>query len=289
MASTPPARVVLVGAGRVGTAVAVLLQRAGLEVVGVSSRTKASRHAAAKLLNSPEFDLSRELPSAGIVLVGAGDDALTDVASALSERVERDAYVCHFSGSVGVGPLAPIVAAGARAVALHPVQACPDLDTAIERLPGSAWGVTCEAADVEWAERLIVRELKGRPVRVAEEDRPTWHAAAVMVSNGIAALLAVGESMLDSIGVESPEIVLGPIAAGTVQNARDGGGGAATLTGPVVRGETHIIDRHLRAFAGSPLTDEYAQVVKLIVTAARAARRIEADVADQMLRRLESR
>jgi predicted short-subunit dehydrogenase-like oxidoreductase (DUF2520 family) len=288
MASTPPARVVLVGAGRVGTAVAVLLQRAGLEVVGVSSRTEASQHAAAKLLDSPEFDLSREFPSAGIVLVGAGDDALTDVASALAERVERDAYVCHFSGSVGVGPLAPIAAAGARAVALHPVQACPDLDTAIERLPGSAWGVTCEAADVEWAQRLV-RELKGRPVHVAEEDRPAWHAAAVMVSNGIAALLAVGESMLDSIGVESPEVVLGPIAAGTVQNARDGGGGAATLTGPVVRGETHIIDRHLRAFADSPLTDEYAQVVKMIVTAARAARRIEADVADQMLRRLESR
>ena len=289
MASTAPLRVALVGAGRVGTAVTLILDRSGFEVAGVSSRTKASQTAAARRLGCDEFDYRTGLPPTDVVLLGVGDEALEEVAELVALRIEGSTRVIHFSGSVGTRPLAPVVAAGGRALALHPVQACPDVDTAIARLPGAAWGVTGEGDDVEWAKRLISDALQGTPVRVGEEDRAAWHAAAVMVSNGIAALLAIGESMLAGIGVEPPEVVLGPIAAGTVQNAREGGGGAATLTGPVVRGEAHIIDRHLRALAGSDLSDRYARVVQMIVSAARAAGRIDAEAADEMSRKVDAR
>lgn len=277
-------RVVLIGAGRVGTAVALLLKRSGAVIVGVSSRSRESSDRAARLLDCEKFDFHVELPESDVVLIGAGDEAIEQVATVVSTRLKPETFVCHFAGSLGMAPLKSASDAGGHSCALHPVQACPDVDTAIRRLPGSAWGVTCESEAFDWAGRFVA-SIDGRPVRVAEEDRPVWHAAAVSVSNGIAALLAVGESMLESIAIKDPESVLGPLASGTVQNARDGGGGAATLTGPVVRNERFAIRHHLDVLLQKDvdLANEYAQVAAIIVRAAERSGRLQEEDARELL------
>lgn len=283
-------RVALVGAGRVGTAVALLLKEKGHAVVGVSSRTAESRENAARRLATTSFDHAESLPAADVVLIGAGDPAISEVARTLRPHVSPGTYVCHFAGSLGVEPLAEVAVARARPVALHPVQACPDVDTAVARLPGSAWGITCDFADRRRVETLVTRELRGRPFWVDEGDRPVWHSASVTVSNGIAALLATGEAILRSIGVEDPVRVLGPLAAGTVVNAREGGGGGPTLTGPVVRAESEVLQRHLTELERKDpaLNSGYAAVAALIVRAARESGRIDDEQADEMLTGLET-
>ncbi len=266
-------RVALVGAGSVGTAVASLLQRSGHEIAGVSSRTLESAECAARFLDAPAFALDR-LPQADVVLIGAPEAALGEVATALAPR--EDPVVVHFAGSTGIAPLEPLSSASARC-ALHPVQACPDVATALERLPGSAWGVTCSRGWTEWAVRLIEADLQGTSFRVGEAARPLWHAAAVTTSNGISALMATGEAMLRSLGVARPTEVLGPISAGTVANARAAGGGAVALTGPVVRKEPAVIQRHLAAVSerAPELLPAYLHALRMIVSTARAAGRID--------------
>lgn len=284
MTSITTRRVALIGAGRVGVAVAHLLQESDVEIVGVSSRSARSQGAAARRLSSPEFDYRTALPAADIMLLGVIDAALDEVVDAVTPHLADGTYVCHFSGSVGTRPLDKVRASGARPCALHPVQAFPDVDAALARLPGSTWGVTCDTDDRPWADEFVERFLKGRPVHVREDDRPVWHAAAVMVSNGISALLSIGESLLSAIGVDEPNVALAPIATGTVVNAREGGGGAATLTGPVVRGESFIIRRHLERLGDEDpeLVNAYAQVVAMIIEAARASGRIEPAVAEEI-------
>jgi predicted short-subunit dehydrogenase-like oxidoreductase (DUF2520 family) len=101
-----------------------------------------------------------------------------------------------------------------------------------------------------------------------------------MTSNGIAALLAYGESILAAIGIDEPERVLGPLAEGTVANAVAGGGGGATLTGPIVRGEGATVKRHLTALRSRypQLAAGYEGVADLILNAAVRSERIsEAD------------
>jgi predicted short-subunit dehydrogenase-like oxidoreductase (DUF2520 family) len=119
-------------------------------------------------------------------------------------------------------------------------------------------------------ERVVREDLDGTAVFIEEDDRPLWHAAAVSVSNGTAALMAMGEALLRSIGIERPELVLGPLAAGTVANAIEEGGGGATLTGPVVRGDVGTVERHVRALSGGApeVVDSYRQVARLIADAA---------------------
>lgn len=266
---TQGARVLLVGAGRVGTAVTSLLARRGFLVAGVASRTSASARRAADLLDAPAFDLG-ELPRADLVVLGALDAGIAPLAERIAAGAASGAVVLHLSGASGVAPLQPVTDAGGTAWALHPVQACPDVETALERLPGCAWGVTAPG-DLERAMNFVRSELDGRPVAVREEVRPLWHAASVMTSNGISALMAFGEEILAGIGIPDGTKVLGPLAAGTVANARDRGGGAATLTGPVVRGEVDTVSKHLGALADTPgLAERYRRVARMILDAADA-------------------
>jgi len=280
----PSQRVFLVGAGRVGTAVAVLLQNSGCEIVGVSSRNPSSMRRAADRLGAPSFSLEDgELPAADLWLIGASDDAIETVARLLVGRAQGG-VAAHLAGSLGLTPLGPLGAAGWGIAALHPVQACPDIDTAIARLPGSAWGVTVSPGLERWARGLIEERLGGRAHGVAEAHRPLWHAASVITSNGVAALLAFGEEILTAFSQAAPGEVLGPLAAGTVQNAREGGGGGQTLTGPIVRGETEAIQRHLTALEGADpsLAAGYARVSGLILDSARRAGRIDEATADSI-------
>ena len=278
-------RVALVGAGNVGTAVAHLLSRKDHEVVGVSSRSPDTASRAAERLRTEVFAIE-DLPGADLVLVGASDAAIEGVAAAIAGRVSEGASVCHFAGSFGPSVLQPVISKGAHACAIHPVQACPTFDAAVARLPGSAWGITCsDPASDSRMMKLIEVDLDGYPVVLSEEVRSIWHAAAVTTSNGMAALLAAGEDMLADIGISDPIRVLGPLAAGTIQNARDGGGGAATLTGPVVRGEKETVRRHVVALTERPGAqfEQYRAAVFLIVQAAVASGRIDERMAEEII------
>ena len=266
---TPGARVLLVGAGRVGTAVTSLLARRGFVLTGVASRTQTSARRAAELLGAPVVDLG-DLPPAELVVVGAVDAGLAPLAEKVAASAASEAVVLHLAGASGVAPLQAVTDAGGTAWALHPVQACPDVESALKRLPGSAWGVTAPA-DLERAMDFVRTHLEGTPFAVPEEARPLWHAASVMTSNGISALMAFGEEILGSIGISDGIDVLGPLAAGTVANARAGGGGSATLTGPIVRGEAGTVAKHLDALAVSPeLAERYRRVARMILDAADA-------------------
>ena len=281
-------RVALAGAGNVGTAVAQLLSRKGHEVVAVASRSTDSALKASRRLDADIYRIE-DLPGADIVLIGASESAIPEVDEMVSGNVQPGSYVCHFAGALGPSILAGSLASGASACAIHPVQAIYSVDAGIERLPGSAWGVTCSDPGAE--ERMVEiidEDLHGFPVVVPEELRPIWHAAAVVTSNGIAALLAIGEAMLAEIGFEDPARVLGPLATGTVENARRGGGGAKTLTGPAVRGETETIERHLDALGErtSVQGERYRAVMTLIVHAARDAGRIDGATATSMIEKL---
>ena len=281
---SPPFRVALFGAGRVGTAVAMHLLLGGHEIVGVASRTPGSAMNGARRLRTKVVS-EGERVDANVFLIGAAGPAVGSVAQQLAAtQTLADAVVCHFSGSDGTGILKDVVEAGASACAIHPVQACPDVDSAIERLPGSAWGVTTTQGVEEWTDRLIAFWLSGSPVRVAEEVRPVWHAAAVITSNGIAALMAAGEEILTDVGIADPHRILGPLAIGTAANAFEGGGGGATLTGPVVRGEVESVTAHLDALAAVSRShaDAYRATSRLVLEAAVRNGRVDAATAERI-------
>src|SRR5688500_4144037 len=176
-AAAPPRRfdLCLVGAGRAGTAVASALSTAGHSVVAVASRTPASAAAAAERLEAPVVTLE-ELPGCDVVLLGVPESALEPVAREVTQAIAPGTVVWHLAGAVGIAPLEAVAAAGGGRCALHPVQAFPDVDAGLARLPGSAWGLTCDEGLEAWARTIVAEDLGGRAFPLNEADRPVWHA-----------------------------------------------------------------------------------------------------------------
>jgi predicted short-subunit dehydrogenase-like oxidoreductase (DUF2520 family) len=263
-----PFTLCLVGAGRAGTAVAAGLRQAGNTVLAVASRTPSSARAAAVRLDAGETAVDG-LPECDVVLLGVPESAVREVAGAVAPRLREGAVVWHLAGSLGVDALEMVRPAGGARCALHPVQAFPDPDAGLARLPGSAWGLTCDDAVREWARAVASEDLGGRVFDVREADRPVWHAAAVTTASGAVALLSLGERLLASIGVGAAGEVLGPLAAAAVANAVERGA-TASLTGPAVRGEWATVTGHLSAVAAAApeLVEPYREATRLVFRAA---------------------
>lgn len=283
-----PFTFVLVGAGKVGTTVASLLREAGHRPVGVASRSDASARDAGARLGAPTFELA-DLPSADVYLLGVPDAALVEVARALGVPAGEGPVLVHFAGSLGVDAIARATD-HRRIAALHPVQAFADRTSAGARLPGSAWGMTCAAGLEAWCVRVVERDLGGRPVRVPERDRELWHAAAVMTSNALAAVVTAGAGVLARIGIPDPAAVLAPLARGTLENVVAAGAGAAAITGPVVRGEPATIARHLAAFEerAPELRAAYVAATRTVVAVARSSGRIDGSEERAFLEELDT-
>jgi predicted short-subunit dehydrogenase-like oxidoreductase (DUF2520 family) len=281
-----PFRVFLIGAGRVGSAIADLLRRRGHTIAGVTSRTAASAQRSASLLKTRTFRLDTgDVPEVDVLLIGASEHALPTVVDTLSPFVQPGSVIWHVAGSMGIEPLTPLLERGGLGCALHPMQACPTVEAAIANLPGSSWGVTVSPGLQNWAHRLVSHDLDGVPINVPEEHRALWHAASIITSTGITAVMSVGEALLRQIGVATPHEVLKPLIGGTISHALSKGGGHQAVTGPVVRGERSTLIRHLDALADvtdRSLVHDYLTVTRLVLERAVAAERIDESLAATM-------
>jgi len=240
--------IAVIGAGRVGTALAVLLSRAGHRIAAVSGRTGTADRAAKFL---PDVSVLPDAEAAGaaeVVIVGVPDALIEPTTASIAPSLRSDAAVLHLSGALGLDALAAADAAGAEPVALHLLQTFPSVEAALDRVPGSAAAVTARGEPgFALGERLAL-DVGARPFRLADEHRALYHASAVLASNAVVALMGLAEQVLRDAGVDDPVGKFLPLSLASVENSGELGPGAA-LTGPVVRGDAETVERNLRALA----------------------------------------
>jgi len=259
--------IAVIGAGRVGTALAVLLARAGHRVIGVSGREATEARAVRYLPDFPLDPPASLATRAEVVIVSTPDGRIAGVCSDLAAQgaFRRGQFVAHVSGATGLDALAAAKGAGASVLSVHPLQTFPDVDSAIERVPGSGIAVTADdEAGYELGERLA-RDLGAVPFRLSDDRKPLYHAAAVFASNFVVAVLALGEGLMRSAGVDDPLPRSLPLTRSTV-DAVERLGPADALTGPAVRGDAGTIEANLVA-----LREHAPDVVGVYVALTRAA------------------
>ena len=240
--------VAVVGAGRVGTAMAVLLRRAGHRIVAVAGSAATRERAGRFLPGVPVLPNERAVRGADVVLLGTPDTAIEPACSSLVKAGVLDAgtALAHLSGATGLEALASAEATGITVFSVHPLQSCPDVETSIARIPGSAFAVTARSeAGYELGER-IATDAGGRPFRLEDAMKPLYHAAAVFASNYLVVLTAVAEELERAAGVPEPLQALEPIQRATLDNVSTLGPEGA-LTGPSVRGDAVTVERNLEA------------------------------------------
>jgi predicted short-subunit dehydrogenase-like oxidoreductase (DUF2520 family) len=240
--------VAVIGAGRVGTAVAVLLQQAGHRLVGVSGRGETRGRAGAHLPGVPIIEPAEAAAAAELVVLGTPDDAIEPTVAALAAAaaIPAGSWVMHLSGSRGLDALAPALESGARGLAMHPLQTFPDVGSALKGLPGCPIAVTAHDEDGYALGERLADDLHGLPFRLADELRPLYHAAAVFASNYLVTASAIAESLFAEAGVPDPAKAMAPLQRTSLEHV-ERLGPARALTGPAVRGDAGTIRRNLEA------------------------------------------
>jgi predicted short-subunit dehydrogenase-like oxidoreductase (DUF2520 family) len=119
-------------------------------------------------------------------------------------------------------------------------------------LPGCAFGITADGAAAAWAERIAIM-LGGRALRVSADNRPLWHAAAVMAGNYVVALVDAAVMLMGAAGIEERDALaaIAPLVRASGSNALSLGPVRA-LTGPVERGDIDTVKMHCDALSAAP-------------------------------------
>jgi predicted short-subunit dehydrogenase-like oxidoreductase (DUF2520 family) len=242
--------VVVIGAGRVGTALAVRLRDAGHHIVAISGRDGTAARSARYLPGVPIQAAPIAARGAEVVILGTPDDLIEPMASSLAGEgaLGGGQTAIHLSGATSLDALSAPGAAGAEVLSVHPLQTFPDVDAALARIPGSGIAVTAlSEAGYVLGERLA-RDVGGRPFRLADEAKPLYHAAAVFASNYLVAITALADELFQEAGLSEPADLFLPLQRATLDNVA-AMGPAAALTGPAIRGDAGTVAANLEALA----------------------------------------
>ena len=251
MPLTEMLKIGFIGAGTVGNALAVRLAAKGYPVVAVSSRSRASAQELAKAVSGCRvFDSNQAVAdNAGLIFITTPDDAIARVAAQVNWRPGQS--VVHCSGADSVDILQPARDAGAEVGAFHPLQTFASPRQALENMPGSTFALEAEGALLATLKDMAAA-LDGQWVELKAGDKVLYHAAAVLACNYMVTLTKLATDLWQTFGVPQPKAVkaLVPLLRGTLHNIETIGI-PQCLTGPIARGDTGTVSKHLDALKSS--------------------------------------
>lgn len=261
-------RTVIVGPGRVGSALGLRLQRAGVDVLGYVAR---SGGALPEGLGRPQLELA-DLRRAHVVVFSVGDGDLAQVVAAAAAAGGRSCSLwLHTSGRHDLSVFAPAHGLGLRFGAMHPLLPFP-ASGAPATLDGAPAVLTGPPESMRLLRRLC--ELLGLDaIECGAQDRALYHAACALAANGTTALFDVAGQLLRSAGglpEDRVDEIVAALATQAVRASRQHGA-ARALSGPVVRGDDETVRRHAQAVdrATPELLDVYRQVMLAVLELAR--------------------
>ncbi|HEU4749428.1 MAG TPA: DUF2520 domain-containing protein [Acidimicrobiia bacterium] len=239
--------IIVASPGRAGGALALAARDAGHEIVGVVSRSQAL----ADRFSQIAFDTP--LPDADLLVVATRDDSIKEVADRLAPYTSRLRGAVHLSGFSSVSLLVSFADRGIEVGSFHPLQTLPAPETGAAALPGSWVGVTADGAlrATLWE---LATSLRMEPFLLADELKPTYHAAAAAASNFVVAALGLAEELFAGAGVSFA--AARPLTERVVANSYTLGSGAA-LTGPIARGDWPTVAGQIAAARALGLGEAY--------------------------------
>jgi predicted short-subunit dehydrogenase-like oxidoreductase (DUF2520 family) len=271
-------KVFIWGAGRVGRSLGRALEEADgdVTVVGTWNRSFPRALETSQLLRSEASAgdvLPDAFPRADVVLLTVVDDAVSSTADLLARHLSPRQCLIHTSGGL---PSTAMASDGMRALlgSCHPLQSLADPAGDPEKLRGSAFAV--EGAALQ-AAQTIALAVGGRPVEISTSGKVAYHAAAVLSANYLTVLVDAACDLLESAGV-APAVgidMLMPLLRGTLENLEaanrtheDGREAiAASLTGPVRRGDAATVRSHIKTL-GQLQDEDLAALYHLLTTRA---------------------
>ena len=236
-----------IGAGTVGMALAVRLSNKGYPVVAVASRSQASAENLAQAVSGcrPSTHNQDVADTADLIFITTPDDAIATVVSQIKWHTGQS--VVHCSGADSTNILEPAKKLGAQVGAFHPLQTFASMRQAIENIPGSTFALEAEGPLLNTLKDMATA-LDGHWVVLKAGDKVLYHAAAVFACNYLVTLVKLATDLWQTFEIPTQQATqaLLPLLQGTLNNIGTVGI-PQCLTGPIARGDTGTIKKHLNA------------------------------------------
>lgn len=247
-------RTSFIGSGNVAWHLAPALDNAGYPVREVYSQNP--KHAAALIgrLYEAHVNISLDFSASAskIFIIAVSDDALQDVAQKLI--LPDDAIVVHTSGSQ---PLSILDDAGSQNMGVfYPLQTF----TKTKKIDFKSVPifVESETSHVEKALMKMAKAISGKVKRINSEERKALHVAAVFASNFTNHMLTIAREITRQNDLDFEW--LKPLIAETLNKSLEIGPQKAQ-TGPAVRGDFAVLERHMEFLRENP---QWAEIYRVL-------------------------
>jgi predicted short-subunit dehydrogenase-like oxidoreductase (DUF2520 family) len=252
---TTKPRVAIVGAGNLGTALALSLGEAGYAVTEVVARgTPGSRRRAqmlARKIGGQVVITEKDEISAKVVWICVPDREIRNCAETLAAIGNwRGKIVFHASGALGSGELGALRKRGAAIASVHPLMTF--VRGVVPTLTGVPFAVEGDVAAVRMARRMV-RDLGGQSFAIRGDRKAAYHAWGSFASPLLVALLVTTERVAGEAGVSRAEARrrMLPIIRQTLANYAERGPDRS-FSGPIIRGDGSTLEKHLRLLRKLP-------------------------------------
>jgi len=262
-------RVSIVGAGNLGTALALTLPEAGCEVKSIATRPKSGSQrqarALARRVKARLVELGRQQLDTDLVWITVPDDSIAEVARKLAGAQDwKGRIVFHSSGALTSDELAPLREQGARVASVHPMMTF--VRGAVPDMAGVAFAIEGDAVATRAATEIVER-LGGDAFPIRKQNKALYHAFGSFASPLVIALMASLEQVAQAAGVRKRDIkrVMLPLLLQTLRNYvyQDA---ASAFSGPLARGDVATVQKHLEQLKAVPEAREvYVVLAKAAV------------------------
>ena len=236
-----------IGAGKVGCSLGKYLAEHGVNIAGYCDRDHKAAEEGAQFTGTRAYETIGDLAGdCDCFFITVPDSLIPSVYEELRAYDLRGKYICHCSGSVSSEEaFAGAKEAGTYAYSVHPLFAVSDRFETYRELADAFFTLEGDPSHIDDMTRML--EDAGLKVRIIDPaDKAKYHLAAVIVSNLVMALVDSGIDKLKECGFEEDDArhALSPLATGNMEHAFEAGPVKA-LTGPIERGDTTTIGKHL--------------------------------------------
>jgi Uncharacterized conserved protein len=236
-----------IGAGTVGSALALGLSEKGYPISGIASRTRLSAEKLCRKIPSAKFCNSPQavVDTADIVFITTPDDTIAEICRSLHWHSNQ--YVIHCSGAYSLELLQTAQGFGAYTGVLHPLQSFSLQADPVKNLEGITYALEGDDQTLPLLKDMV-KVLGGEWIVLKPSDKVAYHVAAVLASNYLVTLIKMATGLWQSFGIPEDKAVkaLMPLVRGTLSNIEKAGATNA-LSGPIARGDCGTVSKHLAA------------------------------------------
>lgn len=207
--------------GTLGIVLGQALASAGHVVIGVaSSDEKIAERASALLPDVPLLAVAEIVELADLILLALPAEQIEPTVSGMAAAglLRVGQLIVHTAGEYGIEVLEAATEKGVIPIAIHPAMTFTGTSMDLSRIRESFFAVAAHSVALPIAQALVI-EIGAEPVVISETERAVYFEAISVANNFSKLVVNQSIGLLESVGVDNPRAVLGPLIRSAVEEA----------------------------------------------------------------------